>query len=46
MVLMAQCLGIFMAGQQAVQLAVAQLTKPGSERTTAFSKLGLCFGKI
>ncbi|KAI6182102.1 MFS domain-containing protein [Aphelenchoides bicaudatus] len=44
MILMAQFFGLFMAGQQAVQLAVAQMTKPGSERTKAFSKLGLCFG--
>lgn len=44
MIILAQSLGAFMSAQQAVQIAVAQLTKPGAERTKAFSKLGMCFG--
>jgi MFS family permease len=44
MIIVAQFLGLFMSAHQCVQLAVARLTKPGNERTNAFSKLGLCFG--
>ncbi|KAI6221325.1 MFS domain-containing protein [Aphelenchoides fujianensis] len=39
-----QLFGVMMVAQQSIQTAVAQLTKPGSERTNAFSRLGLCFG--
>ncbi|KAE9548187.1 hypothetical protein FO519_008607, partial [Halicephalobus sp. NKZ332] len=36
--------GFLMQGMQAHKSLLAELTKPGEERTNAFGKIGLCFG--
>uniref|UniRef100_A0AC34QL32 Major facilitator superfamily (MFS) profile domain-containing protein n=1 Tax=Panagrolaimus sp. JU765 TaxID=591449 RepID=A0AC34QL32_9BILA len=36
--------GLLIHGMQISQAMLAALTKPGKERTTAFGKIGLCFG--
>ncbi|CAD5206306.1 unnamed protein product [Bursaphelenchus okinawaensis] len=44
LIIVSQSFGILMVGHQAFQTAIAHSTKPGPERTSAFSKLGLSFG--
>ncbi|CAD5208847.1 unnamed protein product [Bursaphelenchus xylophilus] len=44
LIVVSQSFGLLMVGHQAFQTAIAHLTKPGAERTSAFSKLGLSFG--
>ncbi|KAI6222163.1 MFS domain-containing protein [Aphelenchoides besseyi] len=41
---LSQLCGILMVAMQTIQTAIAHMTKAGSERTNAFSRIGLSFG--